>query len=120
MTPRSRIASTPRAYAGLRGPGPGRSAGRRQEPRLDPLLENPSGRALRSPYDVGSLARRLRDRLDQLGAAVDQADAVVGAMGQTKRAVRHELVDERSPPLLGVVVNTVVIGQQCKTVRHRV
>src|SRR3954447_11433549 len=115
MTPRSRISSTRRGYAARPGRGfsrSGGSSGCRQQSRLEPLLDDAVGRGLLTPYDVGALAPRLGDRLDQLGAAVDEADAVVGAVGQAQGPVGDELVHERPAPLLGVVVNTIVIGQQ--------
>src|ERR671910_483722 len=69
--------------------------------------------------DVGGLALVVADRLDQLGAAVDQPHPVVVAMGLRERAVRDEPVDGRAPGLLGVVVHPAAVRQEAEPVGHR-
>lgn len=67
--------------------------------------------------DVGTLARLLTDRLDELGSAVEHPDSIVGAVGGAQGAVRDQPVNERPSPVLAVVVHAVGIGQEAQTVR---
>src|SRR5690606_32773717 len=69
--------------------------------RLDPLLDR---RTALGQHHVGTLAAQLGDRLDELGALVDEADAVVGAVGALPQPFGDELLDERPTLRLGVVV----------------
>lgn len=48
--------------------------------------------------DVGGLAGELRDGLGEARAAVDQAHAVVGAVGLGEGAVGHQPVDQGRRP----------------------
>jgi hypothetical protein len=62
-------------------------------------------------HPVGCFAWCLRDRLDQFGAPVEQAHAVVCAMGFAQCSVRDETVDEGSACSFGVIVDAVVERQ---------
>jgi hypothetical protein len=93
---------------------PGRS-GSGQPARLEALL--PRLVAV-TGHDVRALAVGLGDRLDELGAAVDQADAVVGAVRGRQGAVRDEPVDQGAPSGLGVVVDAVAVRQEAQGVGH--
>ena len=56
---------------------------------------------------VGVLAVALGDGLDELGAAVEQAGAVVGGVAGGQRAVGDQRLEQRAALLLGVVVHAV-------------
>jgi hypothetical protein len=66
---------------------------------------------------VSGLAGDLRDRFGQLGAAVDQAGAVVGGVAGGQDARRDELVEPGAALLLGVVVDAVGVGQEGQAFR---
>ena len=62
--------------------------------------------------DVGTGSVLLGDRFDERRAVVDEPDAVVGAVGLGKDPVADEPVHHRPAPRLGVVVDTVAVGEQ--------
>ena len=84
--------------------GPGQQAG------LDAGLDR---LPVRAAFDlVRRDAWAVRDRLDELGAFVVQADTVIGRVRRGQRAVGDQPVQQRTALLLGVVVHAVAVGQQ--------
>src|SRR6478735_6580449 len=72
---------------------------------FEALLVHTTAVATGAGHDVRPLVVDLADRLDELGAAVDQADAVVGAVRLGQRAVGDQPVHGGAAGLLGVVVH---------------
>ena len=68
---------------------------------------------------VGGRVVAFGDRLDELGAAVEHPGAVVGGVPGGQRAVGDQLVEQRAPLLLGVVVHAVGVRQQREPVGDR-
>ena len=62
-------------------------------------------------------ARPVGDRLDQLGAVVDEADAVVGGVRGRQVALLDQRVQQRPALLLAVVVDAVAVGQEAESGR---
>jgi hypothetical protein len=69
--------------------------------------------------DVGALAGHLGHRLDEFGAAVDQSDTVVRAVGDGQGAVGHEPVDQGAAARVAVVMHPVAVRQEAQRVGER-